>query len=289
MKKGRAGLIFSISVGLTAILTSAVSTFAWYTSNAQATVNVVTNSTIITTNKPDDYVFYSYNGNRSSSFVKNGTFSHDFTAITSSSILDLETDLSGIYPGKALTFAIEISNPSSVSLSVTKIKSNDSVKQGLAQRRKVANQSYNVNVGWAMDVYAQGFTGAAGNAATGYSTYLDDPSSGNTDKFNYSATNNRSVLEAAGDANHVITLGSPLSLFTNGSVSAAYYYIFYTVLFSNDADTFYQEVASDSGSAAAIEIPPASGPRYFKKATTGNSNCYGSLDFALSELKLTIG
>ena len=208
-------------------------------------------------------------------------------------------DFNGMYPGKAMTFAFKIENKSSASLSITKLTSNDSNMQGLVgtddqpQDRFVATTSEEelINVGWAINIYATTLV-----ADTGYTSYVNDPSNEyqREDKFLYEGgitvsdeSHRRATYLAGSTTNNVVTLTNPISLFDSSSLDdTKTTYLFFSVMFSDESSTFYKEVASDSGTAEEIDVIPPTGNRYFKKATTGNSNCYGNLTFALNELLL---
>ena len=106
MKKARASLIASVAIGLLAISTAGVSTYAWFQANASATINATSASTTITVSKPDDYTFYAYKGNKLDSWDSSGTFNNDFVALTTSSLVNTYTSFEGIYPGKNMIFAL---------------------------------------------------------------------------------------------------------------------------------------------------------------------------------------
>ena len=115
MKKGRAGLIFSISVGLTAILTASVSTYAWFQASASATVTGTSKNATVTVAAPDDVhledpVLFKYkeNGTMGYTGAMTGTSITDatntyFEKCASFSDLNSVTDL---MPGKKMSFAI---------------------------------------------------------------------------------------------------------------------------------------------------------------------------------------
>ena len=295
MRKAKLSLIASIAVGLLAITTAGVSTWAWFEANANATVSGTNNNSTLLVSKPDDYVFYSYRGNRTYDYVpenEGNDFDDDFIPITSDEALAAETDLTGIYPGQNLTFAIRITNIASASLKINKIKSNDSTMEGISRDRVVwQNTTKKINIGWAINIHSTFLT-----TTTGYSSYVNDPSTGSADKFLYDeldgvpAHSRANYLAASSTTDNVITLSTPIEIFNSSSLNGSGdTYIFYSVVFSNSNTTFFQEMASNSGSADEVDIPPSgAGARYFKKVTTGNSNCYGGLSFALTELELVM-
>ncbi len=303
MRKAKASLIASIAVGLLAITTAGVSTYAWFQASANATVQTVGNDCEITVAKPDDFVFYKYNGNKTTytpGLTDNNDdgvidFYDDFTPLVSSSDMATETSLTGMYPGQAMTFAIKLTNVTSASVDITKVKSNDSVMEGLSQNRYVSGQgsatAMPVNVGWAMNVFATSFTT---KASSNYTTFVGSPSG--EDKFKYDELDNtqaggnyiyhRAYYLAGATASNVVTLTRPINIFSTSSTSDQLF-IVYSVVFSNNDSTYFNEVDGYAGSPNVINVPPESGNRYFSKNTSGNSNCYASLSFALKEIKIS--
>ena len=240
---------------------------------------------------PDSTCFYAYNGNKTSHTVT-GTFSNDFTLVTSSNVLT-QANLVGLLPGDVMAFALEIPNvTTSTSLSIKQLKSNDSNRQGLSQNRFVADgigDKY-INIGWAIDIYS-----LVNTTGTGYSTFVESATgkitpagSDGSDRFNYTYSTNRSFLETGFDAETKIkTLADnaliPIDSFSG---SADKVYIFFTIVFSTKESILYNEVDSKSVDADVITDSPNDGNRFFKQSNTGKSNCYAGLSFAIPEMKI---
>ena len=288
MRKAKLSLIATIAVGLLAISTAGVSTWAWFQTNASATVTAESTSTTITTAKPDEYAFYAYKGNRDSSHSLTNTFSTDFTLITSSN-LAAETSLTGIKPGDIKTYCIVISGhdtSKNVSLNITKITSNDAYMESSGvKHRYIHGGSVEINIGWAINIYS---TAATSNASSGYSTFVT--SATGTDKFNY-YNNNRSTLLAGTSDGNAINLSTPISIY-NDAVANSTVYLYYSVVFTNVNSTLYKEVDSSGNS---LFVPSTDNTRRFMlyndsdsafEKTRYNSNCYQGLTFALNTLSL---
>ena len=91
MRKAKASLIATIAIGLLAISTAGVSTYAWFQAASQVQIQASGDSTTITVAKPDDYEFYAYNGNKQLTYTVKNVFHNDeneangdFTLVTSS-------------------------------------------------------------------------------------------------------------------------------------------------------------------------------------------------------------
>lgn len=67
---------------------------------------------------------------------------------------------------------------------------------------------------------------------------------------------------------------------------------FYTVTYSDDVETYYQEYVTNNTGTTYIQYntPTTSetGDRYFTKTTDGNSSCYEGLTFHITDIKVTI-
>ena len=322
MRKAKASLIASVVIGLLAVSTAGVSTYAWFQATSVATVTATTQgSTSITVNKPDSAAFYAYKGNKLYDYDGNGqvdsahsfqnSFSSDFYPIQSSTDLAALTSLTGIYPGQKLFFALKITSPTAVSLKISKLISNNATKQGITRTYDnngtpttvIHNRLYYynstdipINIGWAMDIYVDEKTSVAipqnGTYVT-YKSFLDDPTGGNpstNDKFQFSYSN-RGLLDNGSNASQVITLtgNNQIPLVNTSNISASEYYIFYSVVFSNTC--LFNEINPSTKSnqtPSVIDEATMNGDRYFVPNNGGNSNCFAGLAFALTELQLTV-
>lgn len=283
MRRARASLIASVVIGLLAVTTAGVSTYAWFKASSNTTIDSrIADTTTISTTKPNEYSFYSYKGNKAA-HTYTGTFTSDFDAITSSNISEL-TNLGELYPTKAATFAIKMTgctNGQPITLNLTKVTSNTINKQNGSKHRYIRSSSKEINVGWAIDIYTK-------CVATANSNYNDLINSTSTlsagDKFTCTSSNDTTYLAASSTTNNVITLSSPKPLY-NSNATATTMYLFYTIYFSNASSTWYKEV---DGSGNALKEDGTSNTRYFDIDTSnGNSNCFAGLNFALNELSLS--
>ena len=118
MRKAKLSLIATIAVGLLAISTAGVSTWAWFQTNASATVTTESTSTTITVSKPDDYTFCSFKGNEVDDYTPTNSFATDFRELTTTSDVNTYTNFVGIKPGKTMLFCVKIQNPNNVNLEV---------------------------------------------------------------------------------------------------------------------------------------------------------------------------
>ena len=282
MRKAKLSLIASIAVGLLAITTAGVSTYAWFQANSSATITANSTSTTITVNKPDEYAFYAYKGNNAS-HTYTGTFATDFEAITSLNLAE-KTTFSNFYPTKAMTFAVAmegctVGNP--ISLNLTKVTSNTINKQNASKHRLVRSGAKEINVGWAIDIY----TKCVASPNSNYNDLINQTSTLSAgDKFACTSANDSTYLAASSTEGNIITLSSSISLY-NQNATATTMYLFYTVYFTNATSTWYKEVSS---TGTVLSLESTENTRYFDAdSSNGNSNCFAGLTFALNELTLS--
>lgn len=305
MRKAKASLIATIAIGLLAISTAGVSTYAWFQASSQVQIQASSSSTTITVNKPDDFTFYAYKGNKLSTWPNKGTFGYDFVSVTSSTLAEY-TSFTSFVPGQNFVYCVKAQQASSLQIYIKKIISNNATKQGLPHER-LTWSSNSINVGWAIDIFEYDeVTNHDVLPSTNYLTLVStlERNSNYPDRFDFSETNNRTVLEASGTGSSpekVITLSSDIGIYDN-SVSTLNYgkttsalnntkdvYAFFSVVYSDSSDTYYQEVKSGSDSTPVV-VSPTDRDRYFQKDDeNGNSNCYAGLRFALNQITVTIG
>lgn len=304
MNKRKLSLVMSIIIGLTATTTAAVSTYAWFQAEAQVQIQAVGDSTTITVAKPDDYAFYAYKGNKNLSHSLDGsTWNSDWDTITSSNASNY-TSFSSMSPGQTYYFALEMSTTigDTVSLSIKELVSNTIVDQKGSNSfhryvTKTSNWDTDVNIGWAINIYAYATT-----AKSGYSSFITNPSTTNVggDKFTY-ATSNTAVTTNSSYVSHgstdylygstdsltkVITLNenNALSIYS-ASASATTTVLYYAVQFDNSV--LYKEVTTGSSEIYIIDDSQVGANiRYFSSDQNGNSNCFAGLSFQLVNLKL---
>ena len=286
----KAGFIATVALSLLTVASASVATYAWFQATADVTIRAESASTTITVNKPEDYTFFGYNGNVGA-HTPNGTFSNDFTALTTAALVNEYTSFDTMSPGDIKVFAVGAKAASSISLVLNSFVSNNATKQnildtaGNLQKRFVYGQSYEVNVGYAMDIFVSTYTPANNAAPTGYISFLTSTSG--TDKFNYSIETaaHRTLLDSGSYA--APTISQDIPFYNNGSLTSTNdIYIMWSVVFSDANTVHYKEVNS---AGQDIKEKPLTGDRHFAQSDTGSSNCFGGLDFALTAFTLTIG
>ena len=273
-----------IGMSVLVISSLATATYAWFTK-----INVTASTGIMTIIAPNEYSYYSYEGNTDSAHPLSGTFKDDFKKIDADNIA-AETSFTGTYPGQSKVYCIKIStrNPAnSVSLVINKFISNNSADQGETYRRYIKNTTTEINMGWAIDI-----TSMASEDGTGYSTWINaDSTLGDIFTTDPTATDNtvnfpNSILNSnSKGTGKVITLNSPVSIFEATTEQNAWssIYVFYRVCFSDGEDTLFTEKNGDQDNVIKIN-----GNREFvKDGTNGTSNCYAGLTFRLVELEMT--
>lgn len=314
MSKARAGLITSVMIGLLAITTAGVSTYAWFQANASATVTASPTSTQITVSKPDDYMFMYYNKNGLSNYGSpNGTFGNDFSAVLDNSL----TNLTNMYPGQAMTFLVKFESVTSKTVTITKLKANTAIMQRtegaeytnlLARYQYVddTHKSYAINIAWAIDIYATYYLVNHGSTLTGYSTFITKPTDSTAsgglelDDLMDCDKDDETALAYSRISSNIRTLSTPIVLtdYDDGDGTKDLY-VFYTVKFVNTLK--FKEV---TGTGGDVLYPPEDTAanissetyRYFQ-LPVGNevspetlkftSSCFANLSFAINEITIS--
>ena len=274
-----------IGMSILVISSLATATYAWFTK-----INVSASTGTLTVIAPDDYSYYSYKGNNDPSHTPTGTFGDDFLKVTNEN-KEAETNFTGMYPGQSKIYCIEIASKTAgndVSLVINSLISNNALKQGDTYKRTVSGTTTEINVGWAIDITSMASTDGSGYYEGNDSDWLvvknaSGPLSG--DIFN--ETNfPTSTLNSGSHANQIISLGTPVSMFTANATQKAWtsIYIFYRVYFSDATTTLYGEINASGG----YNVPVTDGNRVFQAdAEGGTSNCYAGLTFQLKTLTLS--
>ena len=315
-KSRKLSLIGTIFVSMLSVCSAGVSTFAWFQAQANVNITTSTTSTTISVAKPDEYTFYYFKGNGNSAYTPNGTFSNDFTAVPGSSITQNNVTLwNGIFPTQSMVFAVQIdgltASTSRVTMQINKFISNNTTKESSATfKRYVRNSSsVEINIGWAIDIYSlSSFSSSAYytnlyeySAGSPTKNFLNTSNTNNTnaigedtgtqntitDLFSYSYAStdtSTSGLNAAGTNNE---LTQTVTLFNNELAASTTMYYFFRVYYSNAASTLYAEKAGDSDSDAIAPVDESSAHRYFAQSSSGTSNCYAGLTFALTDISIT--
>lgn len=219
--KRRLGLLGTISLLMTAILSASVSTFAWFQAQANVNVQASSTSTTITVNKPNEYIFYAYKGNGNSSYIPedNGkTFNDDFTPLTTSALVNAHTNFDNMVPGDIYVFAIKATGSSHVTFTLDQVVSNNATKQGL--NKAIAGTSLAANAPGVNGVTY--YTRAASGAGAGY---LNDGTYAYTKVATIPTTHNAGVYwtltQLGGERyvyntdNHKINVGYAMDIYTN--------------------------------------------------------------------------
>lgn len=284
MRRARASLIASVAIGLLAVTTAGVSTWAWFQTNSAASVETEGDEVEITAVAPDDIElgaaeFYSYNGNGANGYTgsisSSATIASNFTLVSAASITTIPV------PGNKMTFAVKVSSTNSINITNVDLQiisystvektnrlvvNNDGT--GIEQ---ISSVNKYVKIEEAIDIYAHvNSTGTFGTEGTtdGFQFDYANP-------FNKSTTN----LSLVPSSERTVT----------GSTTV---YAFFTIVFSNDNTTFYKEFKQhgDSSYLDDLYTTPANddNPRYFHKETTGNSSCYEGMSFTLTNIKIVV-
>ena len=315
-KSRKLSLIGTIFVSMLSVCSAGVSTFAWF--QAQANVNITTSSTSTTISvaKPDEYTFYYFNGNGKSNYNALGSFNNDFTAVPSSSIENEITLWNGIYPTQSMVFAVVIENldtsvssANTVTMQINKFISNNTTKETNASHKRYVRQSnyVEINIGWAIDIYS--LSSSSSNAyyqniyeySNGLPTknFLNTSNSNSngsstgsnktiTDHFNYfySSDDERDTgLNDTGNENKELT--QTVTIFDNETAIASTMYYFFRVYYSNADIILFAEKDGDTDDDIIAPVDESSEDRYFAQSSSGTSNCYAGLTFALTDISIT--
>lgn len=285
----------------------ASSTFAWFQATAEVNVETSSTSTTITVSKPDDFVFYGYNGNLASTWANKGnSFAADFTQISSSN-LDAMTKFTGetgeankFNPGDIKSFALKFTGHSSSNTIYLKIKKLicKTAADGTSNHRydQTSGSDVEISIGWSIDIYSMYVAGATPSVSS-YSTFVASTKgkttalgSSGTDRFNFGpAEDDTTSIAGSIDGNYVRTLSTEIPVYTQPSaINDTTGYVFFSVVFNNDLNHFFKEV--NNGGTTALYEPSDSTTRYFLRNTSSsesavfNSNCFSDLTFALTEM-----
>ena len=274
MSKEKNGLIFAISLGLVAIFSASVATFAWFRADAQVTIETTSEAVNITVQAPsEDQVdieakIYksSLNGlsgyTTTSESIGNFNFNSNDAGVATGS--DLNTY--NIWPGYRKTYCIKAHASKAVKMRIKLVSStgisvtNDSARHisggnyiRIENAIKIAH-SYSSSQAWVVP---------SGDAFT----YSDNTGA--------AALADEYVIESSGSA-----------------VQDAYF--FFTIEFDNNAPKYteYKTSGYDSTSNNIQYDTPSNTTgvhRYFKyDSANGNHNCYEGLGFNIDQLTVEV-
>ncbi len=256
----------------------ATSAYAWFATNNRVSV------TGMQVTADDDsggigFALYYYNGNfagdpsyaspasaphgylDASSFT--GTFANNFTRVSGSNAY--QTTSAGLYPGRKLTYALVLTNDSEekdVSVDIEEFLS----PEGDVYIAETADEP--ILLSYAIDIHCD-YCPVASLAAN-LSSYM-------TNEY-FPALNHSSqyVVDTAKDMFDVSTEDpGTISLVEDVTVGNSEVYVFFTVIFSDDTSTYYSFVETNEDKDY-YELDPVA----------GNSNCYMSLEFQITEMKV---
>ena len=284
MRKAKLSLIASIAIGLLAISTAGVSTYAWLNASSNGMMTAKSgNSTTITISSSEqfDYRYYYFNDNGANGYKTASTSYANFDAAFSeySETSASYSSVSNLWPGYKMSFCIKLTTSSAFSLTI-----NDSdVTKGTiggGKHRYLYNSgttTTEIDLARAMRIYADKTTS---NSKVTFDNFLSGKDTSSVDLAN--------KYEYSKYADGAFALSTATStLVSQVAASETTYYIYYTVEFSNSSETYYQEVNGSDGKP--VSVPGTGSIRYFKFVhdSTGNSNVYKGLAFNINTMNIS--
>ena len=287
MRKARASLIASVVIGLLAVTTAGVSTYAWFQASASSTINTNSSVTTISVSAPENTTLgsatlYKYNGNGDYGYTaaisSSATVASNFTDITGSNVTVTPA------PGRKMTYCVKVSSTNSKNLTNGDLELMAYTSTNVTTRKVVTASSIvqdtidevtadrYIKIEEAINIYAHlSSDGTYGTASS-------------TDKFAFdyehpypTSSTNLSLLPS--DAKTVASATTSL-------------YAFFTIEFSNTVLYKEYERISDVSYTDTLYNTPVddSSTRYFfKPVSGGNSSCFEGLTFKITSLKLSAG
>ena len=271
MRKARASLIAALCIGLLAVVTAGVSTYAWFQSGTNANIVSDDDDVDITITAPDDVEVsntevYMYRGDPTS---KNVT-SH-YTLVDTV----LKRTIENFYPGEKITFAIKVTGTTITSGSM------DLTYRGYS----LSNRTIYGTSGESLKVISilsaiKVMTGANSTGSYPSMTQKLTPLARGSEPLLSSLTR----VSATTSYYKQATINNAIDSVSIGATTA---YFFYTIEFLNTASTFYLEKNS-TGSSNITTPTDASGTRYFTGDNSGGSTCYEGLKFDITSAAITV-
>ena len=254
-----------------------VATLAWFTSNATATFT----ATELRVDPGLIYTFYAYNGNFKdrnpanevtgySSATPSGTFSANFTAITEDNQGKCTT-FNKMWPGQKLTFAIHLQNVTTGYISVNMESFTSTYDSASQVKMPEVVGLKTVDMAWTIDLY-----GTSSETSGDFIPFIEDETLDGT---------LTDVLDIAVGTDVDSTLrNTPRTIAENDSVSGHELYVFYTVMFSNDPETYLAR--TDSTFENIDPMSTTDTHYYIPHPTLGDSNAYIGLSFHINQLTI---
>ena len=307
MRKAKLSLIASITVGLLAITTAGVSTYAWY----KTTVSEITTSKDIqeiVVSAPESFELaspniYAYKGNGTNGYtgaIANAgstagvTVDDDFIQIEGAGLTNEQKEalaskfnVNNLWPGYKMSFAIKLVSSSGTNSFLGGSLVLDSFYPGLDTNRKVINAGATALVSNHYIAMAQAIKLYAGVSKTTTFTASASVIRTSTLDAGFFYKEGEATTNAQQTGKNYV-LGSDT---VTGSPTTLYYYL--TIEFSNSTTSYssnpivyteYKRTGSGTNQdpyvyGLAYDTPTSwSGPRYFKPdSTNGNSSCYESI------------
>ena len=270
MRKAKLSLIASVAVGLLAVTTAGVSTYAWFNSVANITVSEDDKDLSISVAAPEDIEIsntqvYMYRGNPSGTSVAG-------TPYTLVSTVEART-IDDFYPGEQITFAIKVTTGTAIDSG-----SMDLTYRGfsLANRVIQSDTSKVVNILSAIKVSA----GANGSGSYPGMTQILTPLARGSE---YTLAS----LDRVGETDNYYKENTISDAVDSVSIGTTTGYFFYTIEFLNVPSTFYKETTIGGDD---IYVTPSndSATRYFSGNNAGSSTCYERLNFDVTSADITI-
>ena len=167
------------------------------------------------------------------------------------------TNISNLWPAHKLTFALVISSTNFTSFS---LDSWDEITNPLIKTKNAQSQDVLISLSWAINIYGAAYGVAATNSitadiATGFSSFYRSATLG--DAFGYKQTYGENEQAP------VLPLTIVDTVDDQSGNSDPRQILYFTIEFDNSEDTYYDIDDEDTS--------------YYKKTTSGNSNCYKQL------------
>ena len=304
--KRKLSLILSTCLSLTAVFTGGVSTFAWFQAYGNATLRTTSSNLDLSVEAPDTFeldepVFYAYSGNGQAGYsgAISGDISNDaalvnFVKLSTDDLKNEYFSIASLVPGHKMSFGIKIRTTNDYSLTsatlaltgYTTINNNyrkvlSAVTDGASGTLGYYDEGVTPKIIRIEDIVRfHGTINTTGAFALG-----DESSLAGYDTTYTSGTGLRT--KSYTDQNYEITtVGS-----FNAPLDSATIYLFYTIEFSNDSSTWFQEYTEDDSKYyrcyEVIDNNRAANRYFHQDSSHGSSSCYEGLSFRIDQLEVS--
>ena len=270
MRKAKASLIASVVIGLLAVSTAGVSTYAWFT--AQINVNVsssTSDSSSITVSRPDDLTgeCLEYMGNTSNGYLTKGSETR-FATVSASSF----GTISNLKPGYKASYLMKVKGATAYKLTLTGFTpGSDSNLHIIGGSPNYSDTNVRISAAHGINIYCKSYTTENHANYLGWVEDTAELNSSTYDKFKYNGSMTSAVLNDDATA----------------TSASSFAYIYFTVTFDDHSPSFYTEY-DKAGTGAKPLGYDGSGTRYFLQDDNGNSNCFKGLSFRITSLQIDI-